>query len=149
MGLESASMRQCLLWYNFIVWGTRTVGPKTQTVHWYGGFFMLLETLMCVCGSDVLFCFVFFFFSFERCEQKGQSHHWCCWYEARSVIFSLKIEQLSNYHNWISEPCVDLQRMKKKEKRKSLPQTNAEILHLPHIAAAVLALVPWLCFNLR
>lgn len=70
MGLESASMRQCLLWYNFIVWGMRTAGPKTQTDPWYGGFSVLLETAMCVesFGLDVLFLICRLF---ERQEQKG------------------------------------------------------------------------------
>lgn len=75
MGLESASMRQCLLWFNFIVWGMRTAGPKTQTDPWYGGFSMLLETAMCVCefGLDVLFFSSRFVCRpFERCEQRGE-----------------------------------------------------------------------------
>lgn len=38
MGLESASMRRCLLWYNFIVRGTRRVRPQTETDPLYGGF---------------------------------------------------------------------------------------------------------------
>lgn len=53
MGLESASMRRCLLWHNFIVRGTRTAGPKTQTDPWQGGFRIVLETVIhvhvCLC----------------------------------------------------------------------------------------------------
>lgn len=63
MGLESASMRRCLLWYNFIVRGMRTVGPKTQTDPWYGGFSIIFETVTCaracVCKLNILFFFLF------------------------------------------------------------------------------------------
>lgn len=63
MGLESASMRWCLLWYNFIVRGMRTVGPKTQTDPWYGGFSIIFETVTCacacVCKLNILFFFLF------------------------------------------------------------------------------------------
>lgn len=126
MGLESASMRQCLLWYNFIVWGMRTAGPKTQTDPWYGGFTVLLEAAMCV-WEFWIGRLVFNLPSLWKTGTKGRGvgggGRWCCRYDGRLVTLSLWTEQLGN--KWVSDPQPD----------KKI-QISPEILQPPHITAA-------------
>lgn len=85
MGLESASMRQCLLWYNFIVRGNENSGAKDtdRPLIWRlqhrpgnGNVYMYV----CVGGGEKTKRIIILFLSllflchpscFERCEANG------------------------------------------------------------------------------